>query len=222
MRKGTARLYCAIRMHTKTSSQKTFSPWKIARWGVLLIAVIIVIQLLRKPAPIATSPNPQTRALLAQQYEQKLADLESARNRGEAGAQAQFTSEEISAAFVADSAAPAAAIPQSVAGTQEQKLPEAKNPQVVFVSDSVIGQFTTERYGKDIVVTLRAHLRAEDGYLQIQPTEFKIGELAIPISFVDSVVRKKLSESEVREKLKLPEWVADVRVESGQLVVTEK
>ncbi len=209
-------------MHTKSSNQTSISPWKIARWGVLLIAVIIVIQLLRKPAPIATPPAPQARAQLAQQYEQKVADLESARNRGKAGAETQFTAEEINAAFVADSPAPAAAIPQSVAGAQQQNLPEAKDAQVVFVSDSVIGQFTTNRYGKDIVVTLRAHLRAQQGYLQIEPTEFKIGQLAIPISFVDSVVRKKLSEPEVREKLKLPEWVGDVRIEGGQLVVTEK
>ena len=203
------------------SSQKPISAWKIARWGILLIAVVVVIQMLRNPTPIATPPDPQTRTQLAQQFQQKMGDLESARARGDTGAEAQFSSEEISAAFVAEPPASAPPTPQTVPGTEEQ-MPEAKNAEVVFEGDSVIGQFTTNRYGKDIVVTLRAHVRAEGGYLQIEPTQFKVGELAIPISFVDSVVQKKLSEPEIHERLKLPDWVGDVRIENSQLVLREK
>ena len=205
----------------KMSDKKPLSVWKIARWGVLLVLVIIVIQILRKPKPLAPRLDPQTRAQLAQQFQQKLGDLESAKERGETGAEAQFTSEEISAAFVGDPATQPAAPPASVIAG-DQPLPKAENAQVSFASDRVTAQFTSNVYGKDVVVTLSAHLRAEGGYLQIEPTEFKVGQLAIPISLVDSVVRKKLSEPETREKLKLPDWVADVRVESGQLVVKEK
>lgn len=201
------------------SNRKPISAWKIARWGILLIGFIVVVQMLRNPTPIATPSDPRTRNQLAQQFQQKMGDLESARERGDTGAEAQLSSEEISAAFVAE--LPAPATPQTVPGTEEQ-LPEAKNAQVVFEGDSVIGQFTTNRYGKDIVVTLRAHVRAESGYLQIEPTQFKVGRLAIPISFVDSVVQKKLSEPEIHERLKLPDWVGGVRIENSQLVVREK
>jgi hypothetical protein len=207
----------------KVSDKKPLSVWKIARWGVLLILVIIVIQILRKPKPLAPPPDPQTRAQLAQQFQQKLGDLESAKERGETGAEVQFTSEEVSAAFVGDPATQAQAMKKAAPALPgNQPLPKAENAQVSFASDRVTGQFTTNVYGKDVVVTLSAHLRAEGGYLQIEPTDFKVGELAVPIGLVDSVVRKKLSEPETREKLKLPDWVADVRVENGQLVVKEK
>lgn len=205
----------------KVSDKKPLSVWKIARWGALLVLVIIVIQILRKPKLLAPSPDPQKRAQLAQQFQQKLGDLESAKERGETGVEAQFTSEEISAAFVGDPATPPAA-PQAPVIASDQPLPKAENAQVSFASDRVTAQFTSNLYGKDVVVTLSAHLRAEGGYLQIEPTEFKVGELAVPIGLVDSVVRKKLSEPQTREKLKLPDWVADVRVENGQLVVKEK
>ena len=103
-----------------------------------------------------------------------------------------------------------------------QEMPQTHNEQVVFYEDQVRGQFTTQLYGKDVVVTLSGKLASEDGYVTFQPTQFKVGELSVPISLVDSVVQKKLNEPDTREKLKLPDWVAAIRVQNGQLVVTEK
>lgn len=212
-------------MQSQSAKGRSISIWKIARWGILLIAVVVVVQMLRNPAPIAIPPPPQVRAQLAEQFQLKMGGLESASSRGETGAQAQFTSEEITAAFVSDpsaaTAAASSAVPKTVPGTDEA-LPEAKNTLVAFEDDSVLAQFTVDRFGKDVTVTMHAHIGAEGGYLQIQPTEFKVGQLSIPISVVESVVKKKLSEPETREKLKLPDWVSDVRIENSQLVLKEK
>ena len=55
---------------------------------------------------------------------------------------------------------------------------------------------------------------------ELEPTEFKIGELSIPVSLVNSALQKKLAEQ--REQLKLPEGIAGLRIENGELVITQK
>jgi hypothetical protein len=46
--------------------------------------------------------------------------------------------------------------------------------------------------------------------------------MPMPISLVQAQLDKKFSEPETREKLKLPDFVSDLRVENGQLVIVEK
>src|SRR6266480_7629558 len=67
---------------------------------------------------------------------------------------------------------------------------------------------------------LAGHLGAKDGYATFEPTEFKVGDLNIPVSLVNDALQKKLLEQ--RDRLKLPEFVSDVRVENGELIVKQK
>ena len=97
-----------------------------------------------------------------------------------------------------------------------------KDPQVVFEGDEVKGQFMEQVYGKDVFVTLSGHLGAQDGYATFQPTSFQIGSMPVPISVVQARLDKKLNDPETRERMKLPEFVSDLKIENGQLVITEK
>jgi hypothetical protein len=54
------------------------------------------------------------------------------------------------------------------------------------------------------------------------PTEFKIGDMPVPVSMVDPALQRKLAKPENREKLKLPQFVSDVRVEHGELVIVDQ
>jgi len=69
-------------------------------------------------------------------------------------------------------------------------------------------------------VTLAGHLGSKDGYATFDPTEFKVGDLNIPVSLVNDQLQKKLSEQ--RDRLKLPNGVGDMKVENGELVMTQK
>jgi hypothetical protein len=53
-----------------------------------------------------------------------------------------------------------------------------------------------------------------------EPTEFKIGDLEIPVSLVNGAFQKKLAEQ--RDRLKLPDDVGAIKVEKGELVMTGK
>ena len=98
--------------------------------------------------------------------------------------------------------------------------PTIKDQQVSFDGDLVHGQFLTEVAGKDVWITVSGHIGNKDGYATFDPTEFKVGDLNVPVSLVNPALQKKLSEE--RDRLKLPDNVGGVKVENGELVMQGK
>jgi hypothetical protein len=201
--------------------------YKVPRLVVLVILVVILALLLTPPARL--SIKPQSATILeknATSFQSKLGELEEAHQQGQ-GAEVRLPSDEVGAALiVANSPTPAI---QPVVDGSASKTPEltpkqvpVKDPQVIFEGDEVKGQFSAQVYGKDMLVTLTGHLGEKDGYVTFNPTSFKIGSMPMPISLVQAQLDKKFSEPETREKLKLPDFVSDLRVENGQLVIVEK
>jgi hemolysin activation/secretion protein len=197
--------------------------YKIARWAVLLALVLVIVFALKKPDPPAPPLPPQAVKEQAQQFESKLQQIETAQQNGNPPDPdaMTFTSNEVNA-FIQDATerAKAEAARSGVSGGTAQD--EVKNTQVAFTGDEVITQAVTERYGRDVYVTVRGRLAVENGYLRFQPTAFKVGDLSVPVSLVDPTLQKKLNEPEMREKLKLPDFIREIRVENGQLVIVPK
>ena len=184
-------------------------------------------QLLSKPQPVAPPQNREEVRANAQSFDQKIELLEAARDQNSAPAEVRFTSDEVSAE-VAENMSPSSA-PQAGTANTRPTSPDAvvaqgdvqvKGYQVKLEGDVARGQFVANVAGKDVWVTLAGHLGSQDGYVSFDPTEFKVGEFNIPISLVNSALQKKLAEQ--REQLKLPPGIASLRVENGELVITQK
>jgi hypothetical protein len=199
--------------------------------AVMLVgAAITVYQVMSKPQPVAPPSSPGAVKANAQAFDQKLEQLEAPRSPGGAPAEIHFTSEEVSAEMAqAVGSSPAApqtttkpvssvpASPDQVAGSGDVQV---KGYQVKLEGDIAHGQFLTQLAGRDIYGTLAGHLGSQDGYVTFDPTEFKVGDLSIPVSLVNSALQKKLAEQ--RDGLKLPEGIGSLRVENGELVITQK
>lgn len=205
--------------------------WKKIRWVVLVLTVLPVLLLLKRPAPImAEPPAPATIAENAKSFDSKVNELQQAHERGEAGTEVRLTSDEISAAFAASNpapqvtpaAAPASDNPLTAATDLKPEQVPVKDTQVLFAGDEVHAQFTADVHGKDMVVTLSAKLGARDGYVTFEPTSFMVGSMPVPISLIQPAVEKKLSDPATREQLKLPAFISDLRIENGELVLVEK
>jgi hypothetical protein len=206
--------------------------YKILRWPILVILCFVIALFLKPPDRLA--PRQQSRAAIAKDangFQNKLGELQEAHQRGEAGTEVRLTSEEVAAALVVANPQPQTQPAQTAASPNNNPTDSAtvtpeqvpvKDPQVVFEGDEVKGQFIANVYGKDVFVTLSGHLGAQDGYATFQPMSFKIGSMPVPISMVQAQLDKKLSEPEAHEKLKLPEFVSDLKIENGQLVITQK
>jgi len=202
--------------------------YKVPRWVVLVILVVILGLLLTPPGRLSTKPQSATTLEKnASSFQSKLGELEEAHQQGQQGAEVRLTSDEVGAALiVANPPTPATQpVVDGLAGKPPELTPKqvpVKDPQVIFEGDEVKGQFSAQVYGKDMFVTLTGHLGAKDGYVTFNPTSFKIGSMPMPISLVQAQLDKKFSEPEAREKLKLPDFVSDLRVENGELVIVEK
>jgi hypothetical protein len=222
--------------------------WKVDRIisiATLAVSVLALILVLKRPAPVATPQTTAQAVANAQSFQNKLAQIEQAQAKdagneeasqpdsqtdaGQSstsgptqqaaapGGEVHFTSDEVSAAI----AQAAGAIPAQLSADSDiGSMPAIKDQQVSFDGDLVHGQFLTNIAGKDVWVTVSGHIGEKDGYATFDPTEFKVGDLSIPVSLVNGPLQKKLAEQ--HDRLKLPDSVGGVKVEDGQLVLQPK
>ncbi len=211
---------------------------RIISVATLLTSVIALYLVLKKPQPVAPPMPPAAAAANAQSFQQKLDQLEQARAQGQS-TEVHLSANEINAA-VAQVAGdiPAAALQQQASGSVASQAPDAgktteglplpggisagdqptvKDYSLDFEGDLVKGQFLTQVGGKDVWVTLSGHLGSKDGYATFDPTQFKVGDLNVPVSLVNDALQKKLAEQ--RDRLKLPDYVNQMSVQNGELVM---
>jgi hypothetical protein len=79
--------------------------------------------------------------------------------------------------------------------------PNIKDQKVTYDGDTVHGQFLTEVGGKDVWITISGHMGQKDGYATFDPTEFKVGNMDVPVALVNPALQRKLAEE--RDRLKL-------------------
>ena len=192
--------------------------WKLDRIisvATLAASLIAIFLVLKKPQPVAPAQSPAAAAANVQSLENKLEQLDQPKNPGQPPAQVHFSSDEITAALAQAAAmipasagtTPASAaqtgpgLPTSVPSSPDAAIgegePEVKDYKVNFDGDVARGQFVTQIGGKDVYVTLAGHLGSKDGYATFDPTEFKVGDLNVPVSLVSGALQKKLTESRV-------------------------
>jgi hypothetical protein len=205
----------------------------IATLGSSVIAIWLV---LKKPQPVAPPQSPAAIAAHAESLQNKLQEFNEPKQPGQPPAQVRLTSEEVGAALAqaagamtgsamtGSTASPSAGLTTTVPSSADAPIapgePEVKDYQVNFDGDVARGQFVTQIAGKTVYVTLAGHLGSKGGYATFEPTEFKVGDMSIPVSLVNDALQKKLTEQ--RDRLKLPDDVSDMHVENGQLVMTSK
>jgi hypothetical protein len=210
---------------------------RIISIATLVISLAALYLAMRKPAPVAFPQASTTAAANAESFQNKVNQLEEAQAQGQTGSEVRLTAGEISAAIAQATAqagsVPAPVPPASTSSTNSTADPSAAiapgaldataigEPMINMEGDIVRGQFLTEiGGGKKVYVTVAGHLGAKDGYATFEPTEFKVGDLNVPVSLVNDTLQKKMLEQ--RDRLKLPDFVSDVRVENGELIVKQK
>jgi hypothetical protein len=220
---------------------KKFKLDRIISIATLVASLVAIVLVLKKPAPVAHPQAPAAIAEHAQSFDQKMAQFEQAAQQSQPSsssetsetatsftspatannpkAEVHINSDEIGAVIAQSlgNAGAAGLTPNSSLGAA---APTIKDQQVSFDGDLVHGQFLTEVAGKDVWITVSGHIGDKDGYATFDPTEFKVGDLNVPVSLVNPALQKKLEEE--RDRLKLPDNVGGVKVEHGELVMQQK
>jgi hypothetical protein len=94
-----------------------------------------------------------------------------------------------------------------------------KAASVQLEGGGFVGVFTLDASGKELYLTMTGTLGVLDGRLQIQPSTAKLGSLPIPAMAFRHVLQKQFDSPETRERLRLPEFIKDVHIENGELLV---
>jgi len=202
----------------------------IIRITLFLASVVTLVLVLKKPAPVAQRQTPAAIKANAESFNQKMdqfsqevgqaapagGSYQAASASSGLKAEVHLTSQEVGAAL-AQANGNAELTPNSNVGSG---APTIKDQRVSFEGDVVHGQFLAEVAGKDVWVTISGHLGAKDGYATFDPTEFKVGDMSVPVSMVNPSLQKKLEEQ--RDRLKLPDYIGDLRVQGGELVISQK
>jgi len=218
---------------------KKFKIDRVISIATLLASVLAILLVLKKPAPVAVPQPPAAIAAHAQSFDQKMAEFQAAVAQSSASTQTtgvalpgtpvgapsadiskpevHITSDEVGAVLAQSLGNVGQLTPDSNIGSGAASI---KDQQVTFDGDVVHGQFLTELAGKDVWITVSGHLGDKDGYASFEPTEFKVGDLSVPVSLVNPALQKKLAEE--RDRLKLPDGVGGIKVENGQLVMQGK
>jgi hypothetical protein len=206
---------------------------RIISIATLVSSALALFLVLKKPQPVAQPQAPAVAAANAQSFQTKVQKFDLPKQAGQSPSEVRLNSDEVSAALMQAAstipvssmqAATGTGLPSTVPSSPDAAIasgePEVKDYQVNFDGDVARGQFVTKIAGKDVYVTLAGHLGSKDGYATFDPTEFKVGDLSVPVSLVNDALQKKLGEQ--RDRLKLPDNVGDMKVENGQLVMTQK
>jgi hypothetical protein len=188
---------------------------------ILATLVLVLFLMFHKPKPLAEPMPPAAIAANAQSFQQKLSQLEPPAAQPDSSAQpsaseeVRFTGDEVQAALVQSNGP--SATPQNLQTPSGDQITLQSAPTVKFEDDIVKGQFQAEVAGQKVYVTVAGHLGAKDGYATFEPTEFRIGDMKIPVSMVNAQLQKKMAEQ--RDRLKLPEFIGDISVQKGELVI---
>lgn len=211
---------------------------RIISIATLVASLVAIILVLKKPTPVGHSQPAAAVEEHAQAFDQKMAEFQQASqptssgslyaSRSDAGqtastvpkAEVHINSDEISAVLAQSLGNVAGASSLSPDSSVGSGAPTIKDQQVSLDGDLVHGQFLTEIAGKDVWVTISGHIGEKDGYATFDPTEFKVGDLSVPVSLVNPALQKKLAEQ--RDRLKLPDNVGAMKVENSELVMQQK
>jgi len=189
----------------------------------LVAAVTAIVLVLKKPAPVVQTQPSTVIVERAQQADGKA--VEPPAEKSSAPASYPFSAAASSAPAASPVAANSKASPKvgaddmssmitkmlgSASGAANltadsnvgSSMPNIKDQQVTMEGDIIHGRVPTEIAGKDVWVTISGHMGEKDGYATFDPTEFKVGDMEVPVSLVNPALQRKLAEE--RDRLKIP------------------
>lgn len=179
---------------------------KILAWVFPILVVISIWLVLRRPG----GPPPKVDPQAARSFDQKVQELVEAHARGRP-VEVRMTEEEVNSE-----------VHQIMAGVAASGPASLRDVSVRLRGDRLVSVLTINVLGLNVYITLGGTLSEQNQRLQFDLTEVKMGSMPAPASVVGPVLREKLESPASREMMQLPEFVNNLRVENGELVVESR
>jgi len=202
---------------------------RVARWFVLIVSAM-TLYLILNPAPapvIAISPEAQKSA------ERKIALMERYVRSGRAR-EVDLDQAEVNAWLQSNLQLPSshedapAGTAKPVTPSQDGDLSDEEVAQlqaavtdvrVALIGEQIRTHLRFQLYGKEMSFELQGRLSARDGYLHLEPTAGKLGSFPIPTISLSAAAARLFDSPQNREKFRLPDYISEVAVQGGKLLV---
>lgn len=204
------------------------------RWFVLALSLVLAYLLVQP----AAAPMIATSSEAAERAESKLLRFQRSIRDGRPR-QVELNEVELNswlkprldlAREAPDNGPPGYTMPSSTTGTTgalsesavEEMRASITDVQLDLYEDLILAYLRFRLYGKEMSFQLEGRLKLEDGYLRLEPVSGKIGLLPIPSYTLRSAARRIFESVENRERFRVPEYIDEIRVEDGKLLVVHR
>ena len=193
--------------------------FRIAKWGVVLGCLLALFMMFRPAPPPTIAVDPES----LQRVGEKFRAAEEAVAQGQSFSM-PVTEAELNAWLQSNLALSGGAGRPGAGGqpTQEQVQSSMKDVKLHLVGDQIHTYTLFHLYGKDVSLQLKGKLLVKDGRIRLEATEGLIGTLPLPKATLSSATTSLFDSPTNREKFVLPPQIANVHVQSGELVISYK
>ena len=169
------------------------------RWVIIIALVVVIYLVMKNPSGLPPLPDPAAATQGYATFQQKILTLSDARAHGE-GADAHFSANEINSALLKNNAG---------------------DSRVAINDNQLTYYFARKIFSFELFLQATGKVGLSRGRLTFTPSEVKLGDLPIPLSWVNPVLQKKLREPDVQEQLRMPDFVSRMEVANSELVIDE-
>ena len=180
--------------------------WKIISWILLILTVLSMILMFIPPSGMNAASDPAA----AQSFDSKLERLEDAHRRGEP-AEVRLTEVEVNSKFQ-----------QIFAGAPSSGLVAASGLTIQIKQDRLSCVLKIKVLAAPLFITLGGKPGVRAGRLDFELTDVDLGRMPAPASVISAALRDKLRSPEGEEMTTLPEYIAAIEVENGELVIQSR
>ncbi len=172
--------------------------------GILLTLAVITLVLVVWPP---SGAKQVADAEAARSFDRKLAELETAHQRGEP-AQVRLTGIEVNSKL------------QQIFGDMPPAgLMGMRGVTVELVHDRLLAFFSFKVVGLSLYITLGGKPGIENHRLQFNLDEVRLGHMPTSSSLISEVLAEKLSSPQGRDMLLMPDYITSMRVDNSELVI---
>ncbi|RPJ53832.1 MAG: hypothetical protein EHM23_30175 [Acidobacteria bacterium] len=179
-----------------------------------VVTIICIVLVFNLPTP----PTVERDAAATERAQQKLAGVQQAVQNGDDPYDVHFTETELNSilALALRPGDPASASDL----TADQATDESIRDLRTKLQDDRIHIYVAFRfYGKMLTLSFTGKIRVENQQLRLDADSGRFGSLPLPSLVLERAMRKVFDSPENREKFRLPDYIQDVRVEDGTMVL---
>jgi len=195
------------------------SPWRrafrILRIASPVITVICIFLIFSLPNP----PKVERSAEATERAQLKLFGVQQAIQNGSDPYNLHFSETELNSVLALSLRPPDPATLSQLPADEREAVESIRDLRFKLQNDRIHVYVAFRYYGKMLTLSLTGKVRVEDQQLRLDADSGRFGSLPLPTPVLERAMRKVFDAPENREKFRLPDYIQDVRIEDGSMVL---